>query len=189
MENILDVALRLGSAFERIGAGYFLGGSLASSLQGEPRATNDLDFVVDLRPDQVSALVSALGPDFEVDDEALREAAAQKSSWNIFYLPTALKIDLFIRRSGPFDEEEFTRRRAIEIRPGHRLFVKSAEDTILRKLLWFRSGGELSSTQWRDVVQVFRISGPELDGDYLARWSAALGVDDLLEKARRESED
>lgn len=45
----LDVALALGRALESIGVEYFLGGSMASSFQGQPRLTNDLDFVVTLR--------------------------------------------------------------------------------------------------------------------------------------------
>jgi hypothetical protein len=50
--SVIQVALQCAEAFEQVQAGYFLGGSLASSLQGEPRATNDIDFVVDLQPAQ-----------------------------------------------------------------------------------------------------------------------------------------
>jgi hypothetical protein len=38
----LDVALRVAAVLESLGCEYFVGGSLASSLQGEPRATNDI---------------------------------------------------------------------------------------------------------------------------------------------------
>jgi hypothetical protein len=48
MKDELDVALALARALEQLGISYFVGGSLASSLQGEPRSTNDVDFVVDL---------------------------------------------------------------------------------------------------------------------------------------------
>jgi hypothetical protein len=34
---------------------------------------------------------------------------------------------------------------------------------VLRKLLWFREGGEVSEKQWRDVVSVLRISGDTMD--------------------------
>ena len=42
-ENAIDVALKVARALTAVAAEYFLGGSLASSLQGEPRATNDID--------------------------------------------------------------------------------------------------------------------------------------------------
>lgn len=38
-EDAIDVALKVAAALTVVGAEYFLGGSLASSLQGEPRAT------------------------------------------------------------------------------------------------------------------------------------------------------
>jgi len=41
---------RVVEALEVAGVGYMLTGSLASSLQGEPRATHDIDLVVDIRP-------------------------------------------------------------------------------------------------------------------------------------------
>lgn len=187
MHDLIAVALRIGQALEEVGAAYFLGGSLASSMQGEPRMTNDLDFVVDLRAEQVAPLAEALGTDFDIDQESLLEAVRAQTSWNIYFRPTALKVDLFIRRPGAFDDAEFSRRQAIEIRPGQTLFLKSPEDTILRKLLWYRAGGEVSTSQWRDITQVLRVSGPSMDREYLDRWANDLNVAELLERARSAS--
>jgi hypothetical protein len=170
---------------ERAHVPYFLGGSLASSLQGEPRSTNDIDFVVDLRAPQVQPLMDALGADFDVDEEALREAVARRSSWNIFHIPSLTKVDLFILRPGPFDESEFSRRTRTTLPPdGRGLYIKSPEDTVLRKLMWFRDGGESSTSQWRDIVQVLRVSAGKLDASYLDEWAERLGVAPLLAKAR-----
>lgn len=119
--DVVDIALQVTEALERCGIGYFLGGSLASSFQGEPRATNDVDLVVDLQEGQVEALVAALGSDFDIDDVALRRAAAERSSWNVIYLPSATKIDLFILRASSFDRSEFARRRRVEVRAGRAL--------------------------------------------------------------------
>jgi len=85
--DAIDIALRVARVLDRLGVAYFLGGSLASSLQGEPRATNDIDLVVELGEEQVEAFAAALGPDFEVDEPALRAAARTRSSENIFFLP------------------------------------------------------------------------------------------------------
>jgi hypothetical protein len=181
---VLLVALQCAEAFEQVHVGYFLGGSLASSLQGEPRATNDIDFVVDLKPLQVEPLTQALGSDFEVDIESMRESALNRSSWNIFHQPTVTKVDLFMLRSGDFDHSEFSRRRRVVLTPeGRGLFIKSPEDSVLRKLLWFRDGGEVSSTQWRDVVQILRIAAGTLNATYLREWASRLGTQDLLERA------
>lgn len=185
--DVIDITLRVTDALERLGIGYFLGGSLASSFQGEPRSTNDVDLVVDLREERVEALASALGPEFDVDRIALARAARERTSWNILYLPTATKFDLFLLRDAAFDRSEFERRRPVEIRAGRRLQVKSPEDSVLRKLLWFRAGGGVSDRQWRDVVQVLRHSGRDMDPAYLDRWASDLGVTELLGRARSEA--
>jgi hypothetical protein len=67
---------------------------------------------------------------------------------------------------------------------GEALVVKSAEDTVLRKLVWFREGGEVSEKQWRDVVSVLRVSGPVMDDAYLRLWASRLHLESLLERAR-----
>ncbi len=185
--DVIDVTLLVAAAFERSGVAYFLGGSLASSFQGEPRATNDIDLVIGLSEAQVDGLVGALGPDFDVDPEALRRAARERGSWNIIYVPAVTKIDLFVLRAGPYDQSEFARRRPVEVRPGQFLFLKSAEDTVVRKLLWYRSGGGASERQWRDVVQVLRHSRSVLDQAYLDTWASQLGLAGLLAQARHEA--
>lgn len=185
--DVVDLALRVADALERSGIDYFLGGSLASSFQGEPRATNDIDFVIDLAEAQVGPLLAALGPDFDVDEEALRCAVRERGSWNVIHAPTVTKVDLFLRRASPFDDVEFARRKRVEIRAGRGLFIKSAEDTVVRKLLWYRSGGGVSDRQWRDVVQVLRQSRDVLDAAYLDEWAGRLGLAELLARARREA--
>jgi hypothetical protein len=185
-DTAIDIALRVANALTVVGAEYFLGGSLASSLQGEPRATNDIDFVIALPAGRVDALRLALGHDFEVDTDMLRDAVLQARSANAFYLPIVTKIDFFGRGYEPFDESEFSRRRPVVVRAsGESIVVKSAEDTVLRKLLWFREGGEVSDKQWRDIVSVLRVSGHSMDGDYLAAWAPRLHLEALLERARQ----
>ena len=184
-ENAIDIALKVASALTSVGAEYFLGGSLASSLQGEPRATNDIDFVIALPAGRINALRDALGTDFEVDTDMLRDAVLRARSANAFYLPVVTKIDFFGRGDEPFDESEFSRRRATVVgASGESLVVKSAEDTVLRKLLWFREGGSVSEKQWRDIVSVLRISQSAIDDRYLDSWATRLDLAELLAQAR-----
>ncbi|MBX5481842.1 MAG: hypothetical protein IRZ16_08385 [Myxococcaceae bacterium] len=100
---------------------------------------------------------------------------------------TPMKIGLFVLRPGRFDPSEFQRRRRIELDPGQSLYVKSPEDTVVRKLLWFREGGEVSTQQWRDVVEVLRVSGPWMDMAYVEHWSAELNLSDLLDRAKAQA--
>lgn len=183
--DALDVALLVAAALGAVGAEYFVGGSVASSLQGEPRATNDIDFVVSLSPAKVGALSAALGSDFEVDQAMLRDALVRGTCANLFYLPVVTKVDVFGLGAGPFDEAEFARRRRVRVNAaGQELFVKSPEDTVLRKLLRYREGGGVSDKQWRDVVEVLRVSGREMAPRYLDAWAQRLAIEPLLARAR-----
>lgn len=185
MTDELDVALAVAGALERVGSAYFVGGSVASSLHGEPRSTNDVDFIVDLPLAQVDAFIAGLGSDFEADADALKDAARRRSSWNIFHLPLVVKIDIFIVGDSEFDRVEMNRRRRTVVRDdGAALWLKSPEDTILRKLLWYQDGGCVSDRQWRDVLGVLRVSAATLDTAHLDTWAAKLGIMDLLARAR-----
>jgi hypothetical protein len=182
-EDVVEIALRVAEALEKVGARYFVGGSLASSIDGEPRATNDIDFVIDIGVGKVREFIDLLGADFEVDSDMLRDAILHGRSANVFYLPLVLKIDFFGHAHGPYDESEFSRSRPVVVRTDRTLMVKSPEDTILRKMLWFREGGEVSDRQWRDILGVLRAQQGSLDLSYLRDWAVRLALTDLLDRA------
>ena len=184
MLAFLEVAGRFVVACEAAGIACFLGGSAATALHGEPRMTNDLDFVIDANEAQVDLLAHHLGPDFEVDLDTLRSEARRRGSWNLFYLPDFTKIDVFFLRGAPYDQAEFDRRRQVQIPGGPTLWIKSPEDSVLRKLLWFQAGGHVSEKQWRDVVMVLRVNAGHLEEEYLNHWATRLGLADLLTRAR-----
>jgi hypothetical protein len=64
--------------------------------------------------------------------------------------------------------------------------VTTAEDILLAKLAWYRSGGEVSDRQWNDIVGLLT-ANISLDSAYLQHWAARLGVTDLLEKAQADA--
>jgi hypothetical protein len=115
----------------------------------------------------------------------IREAFARSRAANLIHLGTAWKFDLFPLREDEYSRVEFGRRVFREIRPdgGEAIecAVASAEDTILRKLEWYKAGGEASERQWNDLRGVCRTAGGSLDVAYLRRWAGYLEVADLLE--------
>ena len=92
----IEVALLIGAALDACAVDYFLTGSVASGILGQPRMTRDIDFVVHLRVTQVDPFADALGVNFDVDRVALLDAVKTKRSWNIFHLPTMARVDLFV---------------------------------------------------------------------------------------------
>jgi hypothetical protein len=187
--DAIGVALLVAAAIEASGGTYFVGGSVASSLHGDPRSTNDIDFVLSLSVGSVAAFRRALGPAFELDEEMLEMALAQSATANGFYLPVLTKIDLFGLGRSPYDVMEFSRRRAVVVRAsGETLIIKSPEDSVLRKILWYRQGGGVSDRQWRDVVSILRVSEADLDEAYLSEWARRLQCEDLLARAKSDAD-
>jgi len=178
----LDVAAQVSRALDGLGIPFTIGGSIASSVAGEPRSTIDIDFVVALEELHVAPLVAMLEPDFYIDADALTRAVRNRRSASAIHHGTQVKVDLFIAGGTPLDLSQIARRREVRI-GGRRLFVHPPEDILLQKLRWFRLGGEVSDRQWRDILGIVRVQGDRLDREYLEAQAPVLGVETLLEKA------
>lgn len=180
-----DVLLRFLAVLDALGIPYAIGGSLASGLHGEPRATHDFDLLVELSSDQVRPLGDALGPDFYVDVPSIREALERKRSFSVIHRGSAQKIDVFVSSREALDREQMERRVAARLEPGDpEIFVTSAEIILLRKLDWHRRGGGASERQLRDVAAVLRQQRGRLDWDLLERLARELDLYELLERVR-----
>ncbi|MBI5543235.1 MAG: hypothetical protein HY901_05065 [Deltaproteobacteria bacterium] len=180
------VAEVLGRALEALGVPYYLGGSLASSLPGEPRSTNDVDMVVELSLGLAERLAANLGEDFEVDVEDLKAAVRLRRSTQLYFLQSFTKVDLYICGESDLDRDSMRRRRRFTLLSGATLWISSPEDTIVRKLYWYRLGQEVSDRQWRDVLGMLRVGRGDLDRTYLVRAAELAGIADLLAEAERD---
>lgn len=187
MLTFLEVAVVVGQACDSAGVSYCVTGSVAGAVHGVARMTQDIDIVIELSAWRVDRLVELLGADFEVDAQSLKEAAASGGSWNIFHLPSMTKIDLFMLEEDRFAESGFMRRQRVALPGGASLQVLSVEDLIVRKLKWFRQGGEVSTQQWRDVLGLLN-THPGLDLPYVETWASKLQLAALLERALLERE-
>ena len=189
MTAISDLLGEVARTFDELGIAFCLGGSWASTLHGEPRQTLDIDLIVEMGREQIEPLARALEPRFYVSRDAMQEAVASARAFNIVDPEAGLKVDCFVRGDAAFDREEFARRHVevVDERTNLRVPVKTPEDSIVRKLLWFRGGGEVSERQWDDVVGLLRVKSADLDATYLQTWAARLGIADLLDRARAEA--
>ncbi len=189
LAEALQATLEVARVLEGLGIPYLLGGSLASSLHGIPRTTEDADLVADLDYRHVPPLVAALQGTFYVDADRMRDAIRRRASFNLVHLVTLIKVDIFVYKGDSFSRSEMARRQQIELpgSGGSSLPVASAEDTVLQKLRWYVQGGGTSERQWNDILGVLKVRRATLDLSYLRRWAAELELTSLLEKALAES--
>jgi len=168
---------------------YMGGGSIASSVYGPPRTTQDADLVIELTRNQIDPFIQAVLPEFYVDRGLIERAVAERSSFNIIHLKSSFKIDFFILRQESFHLGAFQRRQLREVDPysGVWAYLQSAEDTLLHKLSRYRQGGCVSENQWRDALGILKGQEERLDWLYLRRWAQELQIQDLLEQARQEA--
>ncbi|MDD2921309.1 MAG: hypothetical protein PHQ36_03400 [Anaerolineales bacterium] len=185
----VEVTLKVTDVFERLGVPYLIGGSLASTLYGMVRTTQDSDIVAEMRAEHLKPFVSALQDEFYLDDEMIADAIQSHSSFNIIHRETMFKVDIFIPRPRPFLQSQLARaqRQTFTFESEVSAKFASPEDTILSKLEWYRLGGEVSERQWRDILGVFKTRAGELDINYLQKWAGELTVSDLLGRALKES--
>ena len=166
---------------EQLDIGYMVSGSIVSSLQGEPRSTNDIDIVVNLPQSKAHALAAAFpSPNYYLDEGAVAEAVARKGMANLIDTESGDKVDFWLLTEDPFDRSRFARRYHEEVL-GMRIAVSSPEDTILMKLRWARMSGG-SEKQFTDAVRVYEVQYEKLDHKYLREWTLKLGVQNEMDK-------
>lgn len=170
------------SGLEAAEVEFMIVGSFASTYHGLPRATQDLDIVCEIGPAQLQRLFQVFDDDsFYLNQQAASQAVRDRGMFNIVHPATGWKIDLIVRKARPFSLQEFERRQTAEMF-GKRVYVASAEDTILSKLEWAKAS--FSERQLRDVAEILDTQGEAIDFEYLKAGLRELGLEEQFERAR-----
>src|SRR4051794_18873112 len=133
--ELQDTLCRAIDLLTRLAIPYMVVGSVASTHYGEPRATLDIDIVIDPSLQQIESMTAEIGPGFYLSETAARDAFCRKSMFNAIDMETGFKIDFIVTKGGPFDREQLARKRT-ESFAGREISIISPEDAILSKLVW-----------------------------------------------------
>jgi|SRR5690348_2261404 len=180
MRDELSVLKLVTARLDAAGLAYMVTGSVALSLYAEPRMTRDVDLVVELQPADATRFAGVLGSDFDVDADRIRDAIAQRSMFNAIHTAAVVKLDIIVRKTGAYREEEFRRRRLGTI-DGSEMWVVSPEDLLLSKLDWARDSR--SEVQLRDVRRLIAAQA-DLDWTYIRDWAERMELLHLLREVR-----
>ena len=136
-----ELLIKVVSELDKLSISYFITGSIASTIQGEPRATHDIDLVVNINARQVTDLSHVFEmPDYYLDEAAARDALKKNGMFNLIDTNSGDKIDFWILTNDAFDQSRFKRRTRVNVF-NRELFVSAPEDTILMKLKWAKLSG------------------------------------------------
>lgn len=178
---------RVVAELERLSIEYMVTGSHASSLQGAPRSTHDVDLVIAMPGHAVADLARAFPPpDFYLDEQSIRDALAGGGQFNLLHVTEGDNVDFWLLTDEPYDEVRFNRR-TTEIVDGMPVAVSRPEDTVLQKLRWSITGGGFSEKQFRDAVRVYELQFRRLDIPYMEQWALRLGLKDIWSRLKAQA--
>ena len=174
---------------EEVGLRYVIGGSLASGIHGELRATNDIDILIELPLGRVRTLVSAMKPEFDIGEDTVLATVTAGRSFSTLHIEMHVKVDFFPAGDSVLDRLELERRQGhrLSSEPTRDLYFATAEDIVLRKLDWFRRSGGHLERQLRDVVGVLKLQREALDRTYLESMAARIGLTELLQQCLEDA--
>jgi len=166
---------------------YMMTGSIASSLQGIPRSTHDIDIIISIKKIDIEVILKAFShKDYYISENSIASAIDNKSYFNVLDINEGDKIDFWVLTDSEFDKSRFSRKIKIRIFD-FEAYVSTPEDTILQKLYWSKiSGG--SKKQYNDALNVFEIQYGNIDIEYMHYWSKKLDIEPLFNKIKSEAQ-
>ncbi|MBI4067094.1 hypothetical protein HY407_01825 [Candidatus Gottesmanbacteria bacterium] len=178
-----DILLRFAYLLEKYKISYLLTGSFAVAFYGYPRATHDIDFVIEAGEKDIllfDGMFSELDSSYIVDKYQIRQAIAKSTAFNILHPQSSIKTDFWLSPSGEF-KRKFQRKREILV-DRQKVSLISPEDLILNKLLWCKD--IKSERHMRDCAGIWKVQKGNLDINYIKDWAKKLRVEELLEEIK-----
>ncbi len=172
-----------------LGIGYGVGGSLASSLYGKVRFTQDADLMVEPFMAKAEQFYEKVKSDFYINKATMYEALESKGSFNVIHTQSVFKIDIFVQPESQYESGLLNRSRRHPLSDSIEddFNCLSPEDIVILKLRWYQEGGCVSERQWSDVLGVLSVQADSLDYEYLSSWAQKLRLDELLKRAISDS--
>lgn len=179
-----DILLRLVSLLNKHRIVYLLTGSYAVSVYGHPRATHDIDFVVEVEPEaqpKIIYLIKDLGKDYLADSREVKAKIKHQGQFNLYHIDTGIKVDFWINTKKEFQQKN-KRKLSVSVND-MQITLISPEDLILKKLEWCKA--VFSERHFRDCVGIWEVRHDKLDINFLEDKAKDLGVIKLLEDVKQ----
>lgn len=148
---------------------FLITGSIAYSVYSIPRATRDIDIILEISEYHVFKFIEAIQNNYYYSESTIRQEVKRKGMFNIIDLASGYKIDLIVLSDDSFEQAKFNHRKSISVF-GIEVPLISPEDLILSKLRWIQ---ELESELHKRDIQAL-LKNPDLDIKYIKSWCVKL---------------
>ena len=167
---------------EQGGIPYVITGAIASIIYGEPRLTNDLDLVLNIKSSDMDRFTQLFPleqfycpPKETILLEIRREARAH---FNLIHHESGFKADCYLVGADPLQHWAFANKRMIQFPSGKNLPLAPPEYVILKKLEYYQEGK--SEKHLRDIENMLKVSSEIIDPVFLKFEAQKRGVADFL---------
>ena len=171
-----DILIAIVKLLQKHKINFLLTGSFAVSYYGIPRATHDIDLIIEIekRIESTDAL-SKLGHEYDIPSKNII-TNPQTREFNIYHPDTGVKVDFWRMPKSQFNQE-YQRKKVIKI--GKILVpIVSAEGLILTKLAWCKV--VFSQRHFDDCVGISRVQKVKLDIKHLKEKAKQQDIEALL---------
>ncbi|HWU43277.1 MAG TPA: hypothetical protein VN132_07565 [Bdellovibrio sp.] len=165
---------------------YFVTGSTASMIYGEPRLTLDIDLVLHLSDEDIGKFISLFPenqyycpPEEIILIESRRDTHGH---FNLIHPESGLKADIYPESKDPLHAWAFKNRRRVVV-GNSEVWLAPPEYIIVRKLEYYREGG--SSKHLEDIKKMLPQVQSNLDFEYLEKQLNERQLTSYWEKVRR----
>lgn len=157
--------------FDCLNIPYLVTGSLAYNIYSLPRATRDIDVIIELSLEDVPDFIKAIEGNYYFNQHTIYDEVKRRGMFNIIHLHSSYKVDIILRSNDPFEIAKFQRRKQMDLL-GNKIYVITLEDLVISKLRWIQQLE--SELHKRDIISL--LQSQDVDFQYIKGWCNKLNL-------------
>ena len=190
MQDQINLFSNYVSKIGSLGLEYFVTGSVAGIVFGEPRLTHDIDLVVKLPKSMIVSFLDSF-PESEYyrppEETIIQEIGrTSRGHINLIHFESGFKADIYFPGREAIQKWGLESRKKILVQ-GLEVYFPPLEYVILFKLKYLKEGG--SDKHRRDIIGILRVSSEIINLLTLHEMAKELGLDIELAELIAESKE
>lgn len=155
------------ATLNKLEVNYMVVGSFSTNFYCVPRATQDVDIVIETDLTKVARKVSDSSDELSLDPQLGFESVTAITKALLTSNDGAFHVELFGLSKHPHDRKRFERRTEVELL-GQPTWIATAEDVVITKLQWAIQTAREKDVS--DVRNVIALQHEALDWPYIEHW-------------------